>query len=89
MIVAAILLMGAASMGLVWRFTQINDLDYRITQMEQQIGMLQQANAGFTVELKSLSSPGQIESRAAAQLGMQWPTQKQIVNVAPGAPADH
>lgn len=89
MIVAAILLMGIASMGLVWRFTQINDLDYRITKLEQQIGTLQQANAGFTVQLKRLSSPDLIETRAAAELGMRWPTQQQIVNVAPGVPADH
>jgi len=90
MIVAAIILMGAVTMGLVWRFAQINDLDYRITKMEQQIGKLQQANAGLTVELKRLSSPSQIERRAMRELGMQWPTAQQIVNVATDlVPAEH
>lgn len=90
MIVAAIILMGAVTMGLVWRFAQINDLDYRITKLEQQIGKLQQANAGLTVELKRLSSPSRIESRAISELGMQWPTNTQIVNVATDlVPADH
>ncbi len=90
MIVAAIILLGAVTMGLVWRFAQINDLDYRITKLEQQIGKIQQANAGLTVELKRLSSPSQIESRAMRELGMQWPTNQQIVNVATDlVPAEH
>lgn len=90
MIVVAVLLMGVASLGLVWRFTQINDFDYRIGKLERQISTLQQANASLTVEFNRLSSPSQVESRAVQELGMQWPTQGQIVNVVQGeVPADH
>lgn len=90
MILVAVILIGITTMGLVWRFAQINDLDYRITKMEQQIATLQQANAGLTVELKKLTSPSRIESRASSELGMQWPTDQQIVNVATElVPAEH
>jgi cell division protein FtsL len=82
LILIAVILMGAASLGLVWRFTQVNDLDYRIRQMERQVQQLQQVNASLTVELNRLSAPSQIERRASSELGMQWPTDQQIVNVA-------
>lgn len=89
-IVAAILLMGIATLGLVWRFAAVNDLGYRLTKLERQISRLEQANAGLKVELNRLSSPSQVERRAIRELGMQWPAEQQIVNVATGpTPAGH
>ncbi len=82
MILIAVILMGAVSLCLVWRFTQINDLDYRLSRMEREVRQLQQAQASLTVELNRLSAPSQLERRAEAELGMQWPTDQQIVNVA-------
>lgn len=79
-----VLALAVMSLGLVWRFAQVNDLQYRMAAMEKQLAALENENASLTIQAKQLGSASRIEAKAVADLGMQWPKQKQIVNVVQG-----
>ena len=86
-ILLAVLFLAVCSLGLIWRFAAINDMQYKVTKLQQRIDSLEKDNASLTVELKRLSAPRQLEERATRELGMQWPTPKQIINVQGGQPS--
>jgi len=86
LILISVLVVALSSLGMVWRFASINDLQTRVNQLQKQVTLLEKENATLTIEQRRLSSPRQIETRANAELGMQWPAQEQIVNVLGVAP---
>ncbi len=84
LVIGAVLAMAVMSFGLVWRFAAVNDMQYRVVALEKQLATLENDNASLTIQAKQLGSASRVEAKAIAELGMQWPKQKQIVNVVQG-----
>ncbi len=81
LVIIAVLLTAVLSFGMIWRFASVNDLQTKVNQLERSITALEDEKAAYTIQLKQLSTPRKIESRANSELGMRWPEQKQIINV--------
>ncbi|MGI6343596.1 MAG: cell division protein FtsL [Bacillota bacterium] len=79
-----IVALGVTSLGLVWRFAQVNDLEYRVDRLAAQIARLEEDNSALIIQINSLTSPAEVERRAGRELGMRWPDQEQIISVLPG-----
>lgn len=86
LIIVVLLLTAVMSLGMIWRFASINDMQTRLSRLERGITTLENDNAALTIQLKQLSSPRKIEDRANAELGMGWPQQNQIINVLEARP---
>lgn len=85
-ILLAILCLATLSLGMIWRFAQVNDMQTRINKLENGIAKLENGNAALTIQLKQLCAPRQIEVRASKELGMRWPLHQQIINVLEAGP---
>lgn len=79
LVLAAMLCMALMSLGMIWRFAQVNDMEARVKLMEKGIVALEKEQAALIIELKQLSAPRRIENRANDELGMRWPKQEQII----------
>jgi len=69
------------SFTLVARQTQIVSANRNLTRLQDDIAALEAANAALQRDVASLSSSSRIEDIARTKLGMQRPTDNQIMKV--------
>lgn len=69
------------SLFIVWSRLQVVHLDYDIASLEGQLRNLQQESRQLRLEAASLSRPARIEQVARKELGLRFPSPRQIITV--------
>ena len=76
-----LLVMATLSFSLILRQAQIVTKQRNITQLQADIATLEATNAALQHEVARLSSSSRVESIARGELGMERPTESQIMKV--------
>ncbi|ORJ62460.1 cell division protein FtsL [Geothermobacter hydrogeniphilus] len=71
----------AVSLFIVWSRLQVVNLDYDISRLESELRALGQQTQQLRLEAASLSRPDRIEALARRDLGLRFPTSRQIIPV--------
>lgn len=79
LVVIMVLLLLVTGIGFVWSNFETTQLGYSITQLKKEELELRDLNNKLRLELAYLKSPQNLHARATKRLGLQQPTQDQIV----------
>jgi len=71
----------AVSLFIVWSRLQVVNLDYDISSLEGELRTLQQQSQQLSLEVASLNRPDRIMALAKRELGLDYPTSRQIISV--------
>jgi len=71
----------AVSLFIVWSRLQVVTLDYDISRLESELRNLGQQTRQLRLEAASLSRPDRIEALAKRNLGLRFPSSRQLIPV--------
>src|SRR5699024_5539687 len=74
-----VVMMFLVCMFILYRYSKITHLSYEVSNLEKEVTELNRERNDLSTELDSLKSVAKIEKDAKLQLGMDYPTEDQIV----------
>jgi cell division protein FtsL len=80
-LIIVMVLLTVVSVFHVWSRVQLIDINLKISEAGRNLKQLQQDNERLRVEVGSLKSPARIEALAKGELGMELPSEQQVVLV--------
>lgn len=80
-LIVVMVLLTVVSVFHVWSRVQLIDINLKIGEAGKNMKQLQQDNERLRVEVGSLKNPARIEALAKGELGMELPSEQQVVLV--------
>lgn len=80
-LIAVLTLLTIVSVFHVWSRAKVIDLNLQVSELTKQVKDSQQEHNRLFLEVASLKTPARIEALAKGELGMQLPTDQQVVVV--------
>ena len=78
-LVALFLLLLLAGISHVWVNFKRTQTGYELSQLKKEIASAEEYNRKLKLEIASIKSPKHLEDRAVKELGLRYPSPKQVV----------